>query len=294
MSTRAHVLGDALGPRGRRRALIASVVSGLLLAGLAALVVARFADRGQLDRDRWDVLLDPEVLRFLLGGLWATLVLFALAAVMTVTLAVLASLGRLSLARPVRWAAGSYVELLRAVPLLLLILFLYVFLPEAGIDLPVLWVAAIGLALYNGAVLGEIFRAGVLSLDRGQTEAARAIGLSYWQSMRLVLLPQAVRRMIPAGISQTITLLKDTSLAYVVAYEELLRRGRIAGEFARSPLQALILVALMYIAVNFTLSRVARRLELRQRRRYKAGAIRVAGAPEDLVDLGVTDERPRG
>ena len=286
MSARSPALGDALGPRGRRRVLAASIASGLALAGLLALVLARFADRGQLDRDRWDVLLQADVLRFLAGGLWATLVLFALAGAMTLVLAVLAALGRLTLSAPVRWAAGAYVEVFRALPLLLQILFLYVFLPEAGIDIDPLWVAAIGLALYNGAVTGEIIRAGVLSLERGQAEAARALGLSYWRSMRLVLLPQAARRMIPAGISQMITLLKDTSLAYVVAYEELLRRGRIAGEFAGSPLQALVLVAAMYIAVNFTLSRIARRLELRQRRRYRAGAITVTGGPEDLVGLG--------
>jgi glutamate transport system permease protein len=290
VSARAPVLGDALGPRGRRRMLVASVVSGLVLVGLGAMVVARFAERGQLDRDRWEVLLEPDVLRFLLGGLWATLVLFALAGAMTLGLAVVAALGRLTRARSVRWAAGTYVEVFRAIPLLLLILFLFVFLPEVEVDIPVLWVAAIGLALYNGAVLGEIFRAGVLSLERGQTEAARALGLSYWQAMRLVLLPQAVRRMIPAGISQMITLLKDTSLAYVVGYEELLRRGRISGEFANSPLQALILVTAMYVVVNFTLSRIARRLEVRQRRRYRAGAITVVGGPEDLVDLGAASD----
>ncbi|MDX6555502.1 MAG: glutamate transport system permease protein [Miltoncostaeaceae bacterium] len=291
MSARAPVIGDPLGPRGRRRALVASVLSALVLAGLIALVVARFADRGQLDRDRWDVLLDPDVLRFLLGGLGHTLELFAVAAAMALPIAVLAALGRLALSRPVRWTAGTYVEVFRALPLLLQILFLYVFLPEAGIHIDPLWVAAIGLALYNGAVMGEIVRAGVLSLERGQSEAARAIGLSYWESMRLVLLPQAARRMIPAGISQMITLLKDTSLAYVVAFEELLRRGRIAGEYARSPLQALLLVAAMYIAVNFTLSRIARRLEVRQRRRYGAGPIAVAGAPEDLSALGTVDGR---
>jgi glutamate transport system permease protein len=293
VSARAPVFGDALGPRGRRRAVVASIVSGLALAGLLALVLGRFADRGQLDRDSWDVLLQGDVLRFLAGGLWATLVLFALAAAMTLTLAVLAALGRLSLSRPVRWTAGTYVEVFRALPLLLQILFLYVFLPEVGVDIDPLWVAAIGLALYNGAVTGEIIRAGVLSLERGQSEAARALGLSYWRSMRLVLLPQAARRMIPAGISQMITLLKDTSLAYVVAYEELLRRGRIAGEFANSPLQALVLVAAMYIVVNFTLSRIARRLELRQRRRYRAGAITVVGGPEDLVGLGAPGGPPR-
>jgi glutamate transport system permease protein len=134
--------------------------------------------------------------------------------------------------------------------------------------------------LYNSAVLAEIFRAGILSLDRGQTEAAEAIGLGYWQTMGLVLIPQAVRRMVPAIVSQLVTLLKDTSLGFVVPYEELLRRGNILGQFSRNVLQSLFVVALIYLVVNLILSRIARRLEVRQRRRYGAGAIRVAGNEE--------------
>jgi glutamate transport system permease protein len=239
------------------------------------------------------VLVEPEVIRFLLGGLRNTLYLFAVSAVLTTIVAVLAALGRLSRSAPLRWLAGTYVELFRAVPLLLLILFSAVVLPDYGVDLPLFWYAVLGLVAYNGAVLGEIFRAGILSLERGQTEAAYAVGLSYWQAMGLVVVPQAARRMIPAVVSQLITLLKDTSLAFVISYEELLRRGRIVGEFANSPLQALLVVALMYIVVNFGLSQVARRLEVRQRRRYRAGAIIVTGGPEDLTDISVESERRR-
>jgi glutamate transport system permease protein len=198
---------------------------------------------------------------------------------------ILAALGRLSRLGPVRWLATTYVELLRATPLLLLILFASLVLPEYGIDLPLFWYAVIGLTLYNGAVMAEIFRAGILSLEKGQSEAAFAIGLSYWQVMWLVVVPQAVRRMVPALINANVTLLKDTSLAYVVAYEELLRRGRIVGEFANNPLQALIVVAAMFIIVNATLSWVARRLERRQRRRYGAAAAGIEGGPEDLVTV---------
>ncbi len=177
------------------------------------------------------------------------------------------------------------MELLRATRLLLLILFASLVLPDYGIDLPLFWYAVIGLTLYNGAVMAEIFRAGILSLERGQSEAAFAIGLSYWQAMRLVVVPQAVRRMVPALINANVTLLKDTSLAYVVAYEELLRRGRIVGEFSNNPLQALIVVAVMFIIVNATLSWVARRLERRQRRRYGGAGAGIEGGPEDLVSV---------
>jgi glutamate transport system permease protein len=135
-------------------------------------------------------------------------------------------------------------------------------------------------------MLGEIFRAGILSLDRGQSEAAYAVGLTYWQAMFLVIIPQAARRMIPAIVSQLITLLKDTSLGFVITYEELLRRSRSTGEFFKNPLQTTVFVALIYIAVNFVLSRIARWLEVRQRRRLGAGAITVAGV-EDLAAVSV-------
>ena len=283
MSARATPLGDVLGPRGRRRTLIWSIVAGAVLAGLVALAVYRFYEKGQLDADKWDVFTDWGVVEFLLIGLRNTLYLFLVSAALTLTVGMLAALGRLARTRPIRWLATTYVELLRATPLLLLILFASLVLPEYGIDLPLFWYAVIGLTLYNGAVMAEIFRAGILSLEKGQTEAAYSIGLRYWQAMGLVVIPQAVRRMVPALINANVTLLKDTSLAYVVAYEELLRRGRIVGEFSNNPLQALMVVAVMFIIVNFTLGAVARRLERRQRRRYGAGPINIAGGPEDLV-----------
>jgi glutamate transport system permease protein len=285
MSTGVTPLGDVLGPRGRRRTLIASVVSGAVLLGLLALAVKRFHDTGQLDAEKWEVFKDPDVVEFMLVGLRSTLYLFLVSAALTLVVGILAALGRLSRLGPVRWLATTYVELLRATPLLLLILFASLVLPEYGLDLPLFWYAVIGLTLYNGAVMAEIFRAGILSLEKGQSEAAFAIGLSYWQVMRLVVVPQAVRRMVPALINANVTLLKDTSLAYVVAYEELLRRGRIVGEFANNPLQALIVVAAMFIIVNATLSWVARRLERRQRRRYGSAAAGIEGGPEDLVTV---------
>src|SRR5207248_11793943 len=140
----------------------------------------------------------------------------------------------------------------------------------------------LALVAYNAAVLGEIFRAGILSLDPGQGEAAAAIGLAYWQAMLLVIIPQAARRMVPAIVSQLVTLLKDTSLGFVVTYEEFLRRGEIAGEFGKNLMQTYLVIAAVYMVINLALSRTARRLEVRQRRRYSAGAISVAGV-EDLA-----------
>jgi len=260
--------------------LVASIAAAAALAAAAGVAVDRLSDRGQLAEHLWRPLTDDAVLRFLWGGLVNTLQAALVAMAIALVAGAFLALGRLSRNRPVRWLVGAWVEFFRAVPLLLLILFSGLGLPKYGVDLDVFWYLVLALVAYNSAVLAEIFRAGILSLDRGQFEAAYSIGLSYRQAMGSVIVPQAVRRMVPAVVSQLVTLLKDTSLGYVITYEELLRRGRITGEFYRNPLQGLAFVAVVYIVVNFALSTTARRLEDRQRRRYRAGEIHVAGVEE--------------
>lgn len=278
----APILADALGPRGRRRVLIASV---LAVAGLAAVVgvgINRLADSGQLDGDRWRPLTEWLVVKFLLLGLVNTLKAAGVALLLALVAGGLLALGRLARSAPVRWLAGVYVEFFRGFPLLVLLLFCVFGLRAQGVDISTYQALVLALTLYNSAVLAEVIRAGILSLDRGQREAADALGLRYWQGMRHVVLPQALRRMTPAIVSQAVTLLKDTSLGFFVQYPELLRRGQVAGQFDRNLLQSLVAVAVLYIAVNLVLSLVARRLEVRQRHRYRAGTIDVGGV-EDLA-----------
>jgi glutamate transport system permease protein len=280
------VLGDALGPRGRRRTAIASALSSAVLLGLLVVALRRFSANGQLDAAKWSYLVKPLVIRFLLGGLGNTLKAAVAAAIPAVAIGTALALGRLSRRLPVRLGAGAYIQFFRGLPLLVLIIFMFYGTGKLGLNLSPLWALVAGLGIYNAAVFGEIFRAGILSLDRGQSEAALSLGMRNRQAMWLVVLPQAYRRMIPTIVSQCITLLKDTTLGYTVTYEELLRRGVIAGSAGNNPLQAYIAVAILYLAVNIPLSRVARRLEVRQRRRYRAGGISVAGA-EDLVAVAV-------
>lgn len=277
----APVLADALGPRARRRVWVVSVVAGVLLLGLLFVAVKRFADRGQLDAEKWDRLTEWAVLKFLLGGLGNTLRVALIAMALAMVLAFALAMGRLALSRPIRWLSGAYIQIFRGLPVLLFILFAYNGLPKLGLDLSKAQYLILALVAYNSAVLGEVFRAGILSLDRGQGEAASAIGLSYWQGMRLVILPQALRRMVPAIVSQLVTLLKDTALGFIIGYEELLRRGQLTDIF--NPLQPLIVASAMYVVVNFAISRVARWLELRQRRRLGASAIEVHGLEELTV-----------
>ncbi len=278
----APVLADALGPRARRRVRLATVVSLVVIGIVAVVAVRRLGDKGQLEWAKWEPLTQWSVLKFLFFGLLATVRAAAVAMVIAIVLGAALALMRLARLAPLRWFAAAWVEFFRGFPLLLLIFFVFFALPKYGVSMTPFRALVLALSLYNGAMLGEIFRAGILSLDRGQSEAAYAIGLRYWQAMFLVVIPQAARRMTPAIVGQLVTLLKDTSLGFVITYEELLRRSRSTGEFFRNPLQVLAFVALVYIVVNFALSRLAQRLEARQRRRLGASSIMVTGA-EDLI-----------
>jgi glutamate transport system permease protein len=264
------VLYDAVGPRGRRRILLGSIAGVLGVAAVVGVAVARLAAKGSFDPELWRVLTEGAVQRLIGRGLVATLRAAVVAMVLAMALGAVLAVGRLSRRAWVARLAGAWVELFRGLPLLLLILFLFLALPAVGVTISVFWALVVGLTLYNGAVIGEIFRAGILSLPRGQTEAAYAIGLRRSQTLRLILVPQAVRRMLPALISQLVTLLKDTSLGFVIGYAELLRNGRTAVEFlgGRYSIPIYTAIAVVYIAVNASLSLLARWLDRRTRRRF--------------------------
>ncbi|MDT3440617.1 MULTISPECIES: amino acid ABC transporter permease [unclassified Pseudofrankia] len=278
----ATVLYDEPGPRARIWIAAATVV-GVGLVGLAvAVAVVRLAGHHQLDRARWTFVTDPAILRFLAFGLLNTLKVAAVAGALSLAIGCLLAICRLAPVAALRGAAATYTHFWLAIPVLLLIYFIGFGLPTLGVDLPVFWFLVLGLTLYNSAVFAEIFRTGIVSLHSGQREAAEALGLGFWQTMQLVLLPQAVRRMVPSLVSQFVVLLKDSSLGFVLPYEELLHRGQITGQYAQSVLQAYVVVAVVYVAVNASLSYLARRLEARQRR---PGARVAAEAPTALNPL---------
>jgi glutamate transport system permease protein len=260
-------LTDLPGPRARRRQRVLTIVGAVALVLVAIAVYRRLDSRGQLAGDRWEVFTQWGVQRFYLTGLWNTVRAAALAGAMALAFGLLLALGRMAQQPAVRLVSGAYVETFRSVPLVLLMFFSLFALPKWGIEfVSPFWAVVIGLVAYNSAVFAEIFRAGIRALPRGQSEAAASIGLRYWQSMRFVIVPQALRAMIPALVAQLVVLLKDTSLGALLAYEELLRRGQITGEFARNPLQALFVAGMLYVPIVFSLNRLARWLEQRQRR----------------------------
>jgi His/Glu/Gln/Arg/opine family amino acid ABC transporter permease subunit len=219
--------------------------------------------------DTWWIFVDPAFLRFFGAGLVQTILLSLAAIVLAFAVGLLFALGRLSRRRWLRWPSTAYVEGIRALPVLLLIVFFGVkgssllqpvFGP--GFDLPVFWAGVLGLGLYTSAVLAEIIRAGVLSLPRGQTEAARALGLSHAKSLRFVVLPQALRLMVPAMMSQLTTIIKDTSLVATIGVGDLLQQGRIIYNRYFNAIEVFLFVAVIYFVICFALSQGSRRLEL--------------------------------
>jgi glutamate transport system permease protein len=275
-------LFDVPGPRGRRRIRIATALSLLVIAVLVWLAVRQFADNGMLAASEWQMFGQWPIIQFLLTGVGETLLVTVVAAAIAFPAGGLIALVRLSRNAPLRWLGRIYVELFRAVPLLLL---LYVFLfglPRLGLTLPVFWQLVVPIVLSNAAVVAEIFRAGVLALDRGQPEAAYSLGMTYWQAMRLVAIPQALRQLAPALVSQLIRLLKDSTLGYVVSYVELLHQSQVLGEYYHTVLPTYLVAAAIYVLINVTLSRVATWLENRQRRR---GRVR-ARALDQLAEAG--------
>ncbi len=270
------VLFDVPGPRARGRSRLQGAVGAAVLLAAAVLVVRRLAVKGQLSGDRWSVLGNHDVQQVLLDGLAGTLVAAAAAVVLSLLAGVLLAVGRLSTRAWLRVPVRVWVELFRGLPLLLVILFLYLGGPSLGVQTSLFWSLVVGLTLYNSAVIAEIVRAGILSLPRGQGEAGLAVGLRPGQVMRYVQLPQAVRVMLPALISQVVVLLKDTSLGFVIGYVELLRSGRNVVEFLGGSysLPIYVAVASVYIVVNLALSTLARRLD-----RRASGGHTVPGRP---------------
>jgi glutamate transport system permease protein len=269
-------LYDVPGPRTRRRVMIGSIIGTLLVAALIALAVHRLADHGVFKHRQWEPFTDPGVQRFLLRGLASTAKAAAVAIVLALAFGVIFAAGRLSEHAWIRIPAVAITEFFRAVPLLLLILFLFLGFDDqlrplgelVGSEVPGAFGAlVVGLMLHNGSVLTETFRAGILAVPRGQSEAAYSLGLRKSQVMRMILVPQAVRIMLPAIISQCVVALKDTALGFVIGYEELLRRGKAVYNEYGNIVPTAIVIAVIYVIINTLLSLLASWLERRLRQR---------------------------
>jgi polar amino acid transport system permease protein len=198
----------------------------------------------------------------LLEGLRVTILLGVTSIVLGIAGGLLLALLRLYGPKAVRGGAAGYIDLFRAIPLLVLLVVIYYALPFVGIRLTSFAAATAALSLVSSAYAAEIFRAGIEAVPSGQFEAARAIGLHWWPMMRLVVLPQAVRIVVPPMTGNCINVVKDTALASVVAMPDLLKQATQAQALAANP-TPLIGAALVYIALLLPLVRLVARLERR-------------------------------
>ncbi|NGO45363.1 amino acid ABC transporter permease [Streptomyces ureilyticus] len=284
----SSVLYDTPGPRAKQRNVLLSVVFFVLLALLLWWVWQTMDDKGQLRWALWKPFTESQAwTTYLLPGLSNTLKAAALAMVIALPLGAVFGIARLSDHQWVRIPAGAVVEFFRAIPVLLLMLFanaFYDLYTGVSSEQRPLYAVVTGLVLYNASVLAEIVRAGILSLPRGQSEAAMAIGLRKGQTMTNILLPQAVTAMLPAIVSQLVVIVKDTALGGVmIGFTELLNtRGTLAANYG-NVIQSFVVVAVIYIVLNFILTSFASWLEKRLRRSKKStGAVLGADDVEDI------------
>jgi glutamate transport system permease protein len=272
--TGASVLFDAPGPRARVRNHLIAAITVIALAFAAWFGYSRLSAKGQLSAEKWRPFLTSDLWQtYVLPGIRGTLTAAAISIVLALLLGLVLGVGRLAPNSVVRWICSTIVEFFRAVPVLIMMIFAYFLYAQydvfASKHLALAGVVT-GLTLYNGAVIAEIVRAGVGALPRGQYEAAAALGLSWGQTMRSILLPQAITSMLPVLISQLVVVLKDTAIGYQITFVEMVRQGTVVGSAYRNYVPALIVIAVLMIAMNFALSAFAVWLERRLRRSQRA------------------------
>lgn len=272
MSTQA-VLFDAPGPKARLRHKLLTALGALLILAIGYVVYLQFDKAGQLEASMWEPFVtDPEVWTdYLLLGLEGTFTAAGVSVVLAVIFGLLFGMGRLSPFAPLRWFCGVIVEFFRAVPVLLMMVFAYFgyfatsnLVPNEHAPLAAVVTA---LTLYNGAVIAELVRSGVHGLPKGQAEAGAAVGLTPGQTLRSIQLPQALTAMLPALVGQLVVVLKDSALGYVITYQELISWSRTMGSAYGNTIPAYIVAGVLFIIINYALTKFAVYLEGRLKKR---------------------------
>ena len=279
------VLFDAPGPKARRRHAILAALGVVAALALLWVVIRKMNSANQLEGYMWSPFVtDPEVwTQYLLPGLWETIKAALLSVLFAGVFGLVFGMGRLSHLATVRWVSGIVVEFFRSVPVLLMMIFFFFgwFSRSDSVpdDLAPLLGVVLALTLYNGSVIAELVRSGVHSLPKGQSEAGLSLGLSPGQTLRSIQLPQALTAMLPALVGQLVVVLKDTALGTIILYPELLTAAKTLGSAYANTVPAYLVVAVIFIVINYTLSRVARVVEQWLRRRGTTAAPLTTAAP---------------
>ena len=263
-------LFDPPGPKARGRHRLLEVGAILLLVAVAATVIAMLASHEFFTPAAWTPFAQWGLWRLVGLGLLNNVTAAVVAMVLSMMAGVLLSFGLTSSAPAVHGVSRAVTAMLGSIPVLLLLFFASLMLPAWGLQLPDFWFLVIALTLYSGAVIGDLLAAGVRALPRGQSEAAAALGFSPTRTLVTILLPQAVRKIAPALVSQLVIVFKGTALAYVLGgYIELLHTATVIGSYySQSSLQALVVAAVLFMLVNIGLSALSRAVERHERRRF--------------------------
>ena len=250
-------LYEAPGPKTRRRIVIGTVIASIVLVALVAAVAWRFYITGQFAPQYWEFFTKWSTWNYLLAGLLGTFEVALTAGAIALVLGVVFMLGRISKNKVVSTIFRIVIDFFRGVPSLLLIYFFFLVIPAYGIKMSSFWMLALPISLTASGVLAEVFRAGVNAVPAGQREAALSIGMSEGKVMRKIILPQAVRFVIPSLISQLVVVVKDTTVAYVVSYPDMLQNARVLITNYDALVSTYFVVAIIYILINFAINQAS-------------------------------------
>ena len=250
-------LFEAPGPKTRKRILVGTSISVAVIALLVALAIRQFYVTGQLAPRYWSFLAKPTTWAFLARGFLGTIEVAITAGAIAFVLGLLLMLGRVGKNRVISAICHVLTDLFRSLPSLLLIYFFFLVIPKYGIRMPSFWMITIPVSIAASGVLAEIFRAGVNAVPKGQTEAALSLGMSDFKIMFKIVLPQALRIVVPSLISQLVVVVKDTTVAYVVSFPDLMQNARVLISNYDALVSMYFVVAIIYILVNFSLNELA-------------------------------------
>ena len=250
-------LYEAPGPRTHRRMVVGTIVSALVVLWLVYLVWHQFYVTGQFAPRYWSFFAQWPTWRFLIDGFRGTIAVAVTAGVISLVLGMLLMLGRVSENRALSAACRVVIDFFRGVPSLLLIYFFFLIVPQYGIKMPSVWMLTLPVALAAAGVLAEVFRAGVNAVPKGQVEAAYSLGLTRGKVMRRIVLPQAIHYVIPSLISQLVVVVKDTTVAYVVSYPDLMQNARVLITSYDSLVSVYLVVAIIYILINYAINQAS-------------------------------------
>ena len=245
------------GPKTRKIILVATIAAAIVVMIGIGLIIKQFYVTGQLDAKYWTFFTRPTTWAFLGEGFLGTIKAAAMAAVLALAGGLVLMWGRFSKFFLVRFVARAITEFFRGVPSLLFVYFFFIVIPSFGIKMPSFWMITLPAAISAAGACAEVFRAGVNAVPAGQVEAAKSLGMSKTKTMLLIQLPQAIRYVVPTLISQLVIVVKDTTLAYVVSYPDLLQNGRVLIANYDALVSVYLVVAVIYIVLNYLINKAS-------------------------------------